>query len=163
MYGTTWRMLIATLFFYGFRAIVQVINVFQFPEGYVWEYPGFFSIFVPYSKIPDFFYSGHVGVCILHYHEFQSFGWYWWSYYALLTMCAQIFLMYCSRGHYTIDMIAGVIIAHYFFILVEKHVWYFDYYVFGIPLQKRIANGDQLQEEKTRRAKEMMELDDLKK
>jgi len=59
--------------------------------------------------------------------------------YSLFTMFAQIFLMLCTRAHYSIDMIAGLIIAHYIFILVERYIYLFDYHVFGIPLEKRIA------------------------
>jgi hypothetical protein len=29
------------------------------------------SIFVPYGETADFFYSGHVGVCMLMYLEFS--------------------------------------------------------------------------------------------
>lgn len=109
----------------------------EFPEGYNWEYPGLFSVFVPYNQIPDFFYSGHVGICVIHFLEFKANGWYWWSYFALTTMCAQIVIMYGTRGHYTIDMITGVIFAHYFWIVIDKHMGLFDYHVFGIPDHKR--------------------------
>lgn len=138
-WGTTWRMPFAIIPFYGVRAIVQAIIILQFPEGYNWGYPGFFSPFVPYNETADFFYSGHVGVCIIHFLEFRACGWYFWSWYAIFTMILQIVLMLCLRAHYCIDMIAGAIIAHYFFILSEKYVYYWDHYVFGIPLEKRMA------------------------
>lgn len=31
------------------------------PAGYIWEYPGFPSLVVPYGPTNDFFYSGHMG------------------------------------------------------------------------------------------------------
>ena len=35
-------------------------------------------------------------------------------------------LMYCTQVHYTIDMIAGLIFAHYIFIFVKRWAPYFD-------------------------------------
>lgn len=86
-FGTTWRFMFAILSFYALRAIIQSLVIFEYPDGYAWEFPGWFSEFVPYGSWPDFFYSGHVGSCMIHYLEFRACGWYWWSYYALLTMC----------------------------------------------------------------------------
>jgi hypothetical protein len=49
MYGTTWRPLWVILIFYGIRALIQMVNVFEFPPGYTWDFPGWFSFFVPYG------------------------------------------------------------------------------------------------------------------
>lgn len=54
-------------------------------------------------------------------------------------MLMQIVIMLALRSHYTIDMFAGVIISHYFFILSEKYSYLIDWHVFGIPLEKRMA------------------------
>ena len=32
--------------------------VFDYPDGYFWEHPGFPSIVVPYGRSSDFFFSG---------------------------------------------------------------------------------------------------------
>lgn len=37
-------------------------------------------------------------------------------------------------------MLAAVIFAHYFFILAEKYSYLVDWYIFGIPLHKRLAS-----------------------
>ena len=143
-FGTTWRFIFAILPFYALRALIQGIDTFEFPEGYNWDFPGWFSEFVPYGVTPDFFYSGHVGSCIIHFYEFRACGWYWWSYYAIFVMFCQIFTMEATRSHYSIDMIAGMIIAHYLFIMSSRYVYLFDYYILGIPLEKRIATIDQI-------------------
>ena len=130
----------AMLVFYGFRIIVQQIFFVEYPQGYLWGWPGFFSLFVPYGSTPDFFYSGHVGVCMLHVLEFYAIGWYWMSAYALLAMFLQIFLMVALRSHYTMDMFAGIVFAHYFWIMSEKYSFVIDWYIFRIPLAKRLAN-----------------------
>jgi F0F1-type ATP synthase assembly protein I len=53
-------------------------------------------------------------------------------------------MMTFLRAHYCIDMIAGAMIGHYIWILTDKYIFYFDYYILGIPLEKRIATIDQL-------------------
>jgi hypothetical protein len=54
-------------------------------------------------------------------------------------MFMQIYTMTALRSHYSIDMIGGIIIGHYLFIISERYVYLFDYYVLGIPLEKRIG------------------------
>jgi hypothetical protein len=120
------------------------------PEGYNWGWPGWFSITVPYGKTDDFFYSGHVGVCMIMYLEFSAVGWYWMSIYSLFTMGFQIILMLALRSHYTIDIISGIVFAHYFWILSEKYSYLVDWYIFRIPLEKRMAKDNSMSEEEIR-------------
>jgi hypothetical protein len=51
--------------FYMLRAITTNIFLIEMPQGYNWAFPGFFSLFVPYGKTADFFYSGHIGGCMI--------------------------------------------------------------------------------------------------
>jgi hypothetical protein len=53
----------------------------RYPEGYLWDYPGFPSIFIPYGKTNDFFYSGHVGLCVIVFHELITAKKYRWAAY----------------------------------------------------------------------------------
>jgi hypothetical protein len=48
-------------------------------------------------------------------------------------------MLIALRAHYTIDIIFGIIIGHYAFILAEKYSYIVDWLVFGIPLEKRMA------------------------
>lgn len=50
-------------------------------------------------------------------------------------------MMVALRSHYTLDMLAAVIFAHYIFIMAERYSYLVDYYIFGIPLAKRLANN----------------------
>ena len=50
--------------------------------------------------------------------------------------------MVALRSHYSVDMISGVLFAHYIFILAERYSYLIDWYVFGIPLEKRLAGQD---------------------
>ena len=49
-------------------------------------------------------------------------------------------MMVALRSHYTLDMLAAVMFAHYIFIMSERYSYLLDYYIFGIPLSKRLAN-----------------------
>lgn len=63
-------------------------------------------------------------------------------------MFAQAFTMVVLRSHYTVDMISGLIFAHYVFILAEKYSFIIDWYILGIPLEKRLATSkDDFREE----------------
>jgi hypothetical protein len=98
----------------------------SFPEGYIWDYPGFPSVMVSYLKTNDFFYSGHVGLPILMMCEFQILKRYYMFAFCILTFFIESFTMLATRGHYTIDLITGAIFAHYIFQNIEKNIHYFD-------------------------------------
>jgi len=74
-YGTSWRLILALIVFYGFRAIMQKLFFICYPEGYLWDFPGFYSLTVPYGRTNDFFYSGHVGCCVICGMEALAIGW----------------------------------------------------------------------------------------
>lgn len=142
-FGSSWRFMITFASFYVFRVLVQSLWYIEKPPGYDWGFPGYMSIFVGYGTTTDFFYSGHVGCCVVHALEFNTVGWNIMSYFAIFAMFTQAFTMVVLRSHYTVDMIAGVIFAHYAFILVERHIYLVDYHVFGIPLEKRMATSNE--------------------
>ena len=66
IYGRTFRFFLAAMTFYTVRFLIQFLAVLQFPkEGYIWDYPGWPALFVPYGQTPDFFYSGHTGILFM--------------------------------------------------------------------------------------------------
>ena len=85
-YATTWRPILAIIIFYTLRAIVLNLWYVEKPDGYNWGFPGFMSLFIPYGETADFFYSGHVGICMISFLEFWAVGWYLMSIYSLLVM-----------------------------------------------------------------------------
>lgn len=146
-YSTTWRFLLAMGTFYSFRSFTTNIATFEIPQGYNWGYPGVMSIFVPYGATADFFYSGHVGTCVLQYNEHHSNGRHYWAAFCIFAMFCQVFMMVALRSHYTLDMIAAVIFGHYIFIMCERYAFLVDWYIFGIPLSKRLANSEMVNQE----------------
>lgn len=51
-------------------------------DGFIFSYPGIPSLTVPYHDVNDFFYSGHVGTCLLVVLEYRAGGFYKLSYFA---------------------------------------------------------------------------------
>jgi len=98
----------------------------SYPEGFIWEYPGFPSIMVSYLKTNDFFYSGHVGLPVILMCEFKILKRNFMFLFCILTIFIEAFTMIATRGHYTIDLITGVIFAHYIFQNVERNIDYID-------------------------------------
>ena len=120
----SWRVFISLSFFYLFRALIQSLFQFTYPDGYLWEYPGFPSIAVSYLKTNDFFYSGHVGLPVIISCEFFKNSYYYLGFFALLTSGIEFITMIITRGHYIIDLISGIIFAHYTFLLVDNFLQY---------------------------------------
>jgi len=109
----------------------------QFPEGYLWDFPGFYSLAVPYGKTNDFFFSGHIGCCMLNYFEFKANKHNKMAYFSLFSLFNQVILMILVRGHYSIDLITGIICGHYFWMFAERYSYLIDEKLFRIPYNKR--------------------------
>jgi hypothetical protein len=105
----------------------------RYPDGYLWDFPGFYSITVPYGKTNDFFFSGHIGCCLINYCEYKAQGWNKMARFSFLTMILQFSLMIFLRGHYVVDLISGIVFGHYFWLLGEKYSYYVDVKIFRIP------------------------------
>jgi len=103
------------------------------PEGFLWSYPGLHSITVPYHDTNDFFFSGHVGTCMLIALEYRAAKWYKMSYMATFIMINQWVMMTFVRTHYIIDLVTGLIMSHYCWMAAEWICWVFDVKVLGVP------------------------------
>ena len=126
MCSKTYRFIICILVFYVMRAALILIFDMPYPQGYNWGYPGWLSLFVPYGKTNDFFYSGHVGICMITFMEFKANECHKLAIYSLFVMIAEIFLMLATRAHYTIDMVSGLIFSHYIWIMADKYSYIID-------------------------------------
>lgn len=135
IHGKSWRLPMTLGCFYITRLFIQKLFVIRFPDGYLWDYPGFPSLVVPYGKTNDFFYSGHVGgalIMLLEYrqsiNEIPNHVMFLraMQIFAFFTIIFQVFLMIFLRGHYSIDMFTGIIVGHYFFIHMAHYAQYVD-------------------------------------
>jgi len=78
----TWRFPIALISIYMIRFMLMVwplslifhqfLFKMRYPEGYLWEFPGFYSLTVPYGKTNDFFFSGHIACCVVNMLEYRA-------------------------------------------------------------------------------------------
>ena len=109
----------------------------KFPDGFLWGYPGFPSIMVSYLKTNDFFYSGHCGLPIVLLCEFRLLKMNIMSGICLFTFFLETFTMLTLRGHYTIDVIAGAIFAHYIWDNTKKYSYLVDNLTFNSPKENQ--------------------------
>jgi len=117
----------------------------SYPEGYIWEYPGFPSLMVSYLKTNDFFYSGHVGLPIILMSEFYVLKRFNMFGFCIFTFFIEAFTMIATRGHYSIDLITGAIFAHYIFQNVEKNIHYIDSLTIGKTENDfKLNNGEEM-------------------
>jgi len=96
------------------------------PEGYQKNLPPaiyFFSNSVQYN---DFFYSLYVGIPIICSCEFYKFKNYVMFGICLFSSFYELLIMIFTRGHYIIDLFAGLIFAHYFYMIVDENIHYID-------------------------------------
>lgn len=130
IHGKTWRLPLTLGCFYILRFFIQKTFLMRFPQGYLWRYPGFPSLVVPYGATNDFFYSGHVGGALIMTLEYRALAGELLNHrmfmramqiFGFLTIISQIFLMIFLRGHYSIDMITGLIVGHYLHMVAS--IW----------------------------------------
>ena len=116
-YAHSTRIVLLIFVFYLVRTFVQRIFFVQFPQHYIFLYPGFFSIAVPYTPSNDFFFSGHVGICTFFFLEFSQDQKTALQGLALVTILLNMFTLLVMRAHYSIDLAVGIVVAHYLYRL----------------------------------------------
>jgi hypothetical protein len=109
----------------------------RYPDGYLWDFPGVYSITVPYGRTNDFFFSGHIGCCVICACEYKACGWFKFAWFSSIVCVMQGSLMVSLRGHYAIDLVTGVIFAHYIWLIAERYSYLIDVKLFRIPFVKR--------------------------
>lgn len=66
------------------------------PSGYIWEYPGFPSLVVPYGATNDFFFSGHVAGQVITILEFRNNKMWYMEVYGWISVIMTWILMWCT-------------------------------------------------------------------
>jgi hypothetical protein len=112
--GDSFRLVVTYILFYGVRAGLQAVSVLPYPSGIIWIFPVAPSLVVPFGITSDFFPSGHVGFCIIAAAEFFKKKWYVPMVITWLVAIYETIVMISARNHYTIDLISGAFMAHYF-------------------------------------------------
>ena len=113
LWPRTWRCLLYLLLFYSVRGIIMSFFIMGFPEGHIFEDPGFPSLTVTYAKSSDFFFSGHVGFALFGALDNRMNGNRFMTTLACLSVIVECITMLVTRGHFVIDVIAGLVFSHY--------------------------------------------------
>lgn len=120
VWGDSARPLLFLAMFYLFRMLVQNVFMMSIPNGMIWDYPGIPSITISYAYTTDFFFSGHVGILVFTSLENYSNKNYQMMKISIFSVVVEFMVMVVLRGHYSIDLISGVIFGHYFWMLSNK-------------------------------------------
>ena len=113
MYSRSSKLPITVSLFYVIRFITQKFTMLEYYEIYLFDYPNFLSLTVPFGRAPDFFYSGHVGICLIIAYYLYKNDLFFAFCICLLILLLEGFVLVVTRTHYSIDIIFGVIAAHY--------------------------------------------------
>ena len=99
---------------------------FPYPLHYRWDAPIVPSLTVPYGVTRDYFYSGHTGVMLFSTIWWRKLG-YKWLFMLNVAMTPFVILVLLStRVHYSIDVIAAVIMTLWLNVNILRYVVYFD-------------------------------------
>lgn len=145
LYDKTWQPLISTLAFYAFRGLCNNLYLLQSPTDLLWEFPGIWSFSVSYHQTTDFFFSGHVGINFISAYEVYRLGFTKTAMISIFGVFCQIFVMINVRGHFFIDLIAGLLSAHYSIILSGFIHKYVSQLVLDLDYEKVLVEYDQKQ------------------
>jgi hypothetical protein len=113
-------------------------------EGYLWFFPGFYSLNVPYFDVNDFFFSGHLGMNDSFLYEFlcasRNYPGSWFPALAvsfIVFVFTKTFMMVVFRTHYLIDLLAGFCIGLPILHLAEKLSYFSDVKIMGLRKTER--------------------------
>lgn len=119
LFGKSWRLMVTYLMFSIVKVFSQAVFQFELPVGYIWDDPGFPSLIVNYQKAPVFFYSSYVGVPVICGLEWRKNGCLFLMVVCFAVACFESFTVFVTRVHFSIDIISGIVFAHYFYILSD--------------------------------------------
>lgn len=69
--GKSWRYAIAISAVYGLNLILTSMFKMPYPDGYIWEFPGFFSITMHYGSGNTFYFCPYIGLLLINFFEFK--------------------------------------------------------------------------------------------
>lgn len=110
IFGGSFKPFAGLMALFGLRQISQYLCALKPPDGVIWRYPGFPSIFVTYGVGNDFFFSGHTAIAAYGCLELCAKGGIWIPLgIGLLVFEAMTVLV--LRAHYTMDVLTGLLAA----------------------------------------------------
>jgi hypothetical protein len=112
------KLMISLAIFYIIKIFTQCVFLVRPAKNNLISYPGFPSIFYPYSKNDFFFFSGTVGFYIIMLNEFYenknkiklSLIFLWVN---IINLMLFIFISLSTYSLFTVDILIGIITSHY--------------------------------------------------
>jgi hypothetical protein len=131
MKSNSWKHILHFGVFYGIRnAFVQGTFLLEIYDTYLWGFDaGFPSISVPLNRAADFFYSGHAGSALVLGIQYKELGYGELLYVSIFISLYEAFVLCATRGHYGIDIVFGILMAHYSYFLSTPLGEFLDKYV----------------------------------
>ena len=126
LYGKSSRYIISMVIFFVFYLIIKQLFQIRMPERYIWEEIAFPSLFVSYSETSSLFFSSSVGLLIITCFEFKENKQTFFFFFTIFVLVFESFLIIILRGHYIIDIFAGIFLGHYIYIIVRHFSSTFD-------------------------------------
>ena len=114
--------------------------MYRYPDGYLWENPGFYSLTTPYGASNDMHFTLHVCLLYVIFQELRTVKLYTLATIAFFTFIYQTCMVLFTRGAYIIDLFAAVIFGHFFFVVSEQLSYYIDVKIFGLCFQERFPH-----------------------
>lgn len=109
----------------------------SYPYEYIWEYPGIYSLSVTYGVYNTFYFSQFISLAVINFLEFGAQRRIILQIIAAVATLGMVLMLVFCRGHYSIDLIGGLMFGHYFWGLADRNSWLIDFLLFKIPFQKR--------------------------
>ena len=117
MFSKSWRVFVSMFAFYLFKIFIQVIFQESIPLGNLWSYPGFPSIFGSYLQTNDSFYATSCGFLTIALLEFWTYKKKKLFFITIPILILDIFTRIILRENYSIDIVSGIILAHFIYSL----------------------------------------------
>jgi len=142
----TMRLVFANIYFASAKGFFQEnLMTLGKLKGFLWDYPGMYSLCVPYFPTNDFYFSGHLASCLLmtleyirlHQHRPEKRMFFYMIFYWVFMIFFTSTMMVLVRTHYVIDLVAGAAMGVLTVILAEKSTYFTDVLIFGHPKHKR--------------------------
>ena len=108
--GPSFKPLFCMIIIFLLRQLNQLVTILPAPEGMIWKYPGFPSLFVTYGVTQDLFFSGHTALATLGAYELFQMGGIW-GWIGGLILIYEITVVLALRAHWTMDVFTGFIVS----------------------------------------------------
>lgn len=111
LFGPSFAPFLAMIIVFSMRQVCQGMCMLPPPPGKIWRHPGFPSLLVTYHVSNDLFFSGHTALAVLGAIEAVQLAPPWLAALAVVIALGQMLFVIALRGHYTLDVIAGIFAA----------------------------------------------------